>query len=145
MYPGIHAEKKPDHPAVVMGRSGEVVTYGELETRSNQLASFWRSKGIKEGDHVAIFLENHPLYLEAVWAGLRSGLYVTAINSFLTTPEVAYILNDCGALALVTSRAKQEIVMQLDGENAAPQLRSRLMMDGIVPGFEGYEEALASE
>jgi len=145
MYPGIHAEKKPDHPAIVMGRSGEVVSYGELEARSNQLARFWRSAGIKEGDHVAIFLENHPRYLEAVWAGLRSGLYVTAINSFLTAPEVAYILNDCGAFALVTSRAKREIVRFLEGENAVPLLRSRLMIDGTSDGFDGYEDALASE
>jgi acyl-CoA synthetase (AMP-forming)/AMP-acid ligase II len=128
-----------------MGRSGEIVTYGELETRSNQLARLWRSAGIREGDHVAVFLENHPHYLEVVWAGLRSGLYVTAINSFLTAPEVAYILNDCGALALVTSRTKQEIVAQLEAENATPLLRSRLMMDGASCGFESYEEATASE
>jgi long-chain acyl-CoA synthetase len=145
MYPGTHAEKKPDHPAVMMGSSGEVVTYAELEARSNQLARFWRSAGIKEGDHVAIFLENHPRYLEAVWAGLRSGLYVTAINSFLTAPELAYILNDCGALALVTSRAKQQIVSQLEGVNSAPQLRCRLMMDGTTAGYDAYEAALESE
>jgi long-chain acyl-CoA synthetase len=145
MYPGTPAEKKPDHPAIVMARSGEVVTYGELEARSNQLARFWRSAGLEEGDHVAIFLENHPRYLEVVWAGLRSGLYVTAINSFLTAPELAYILNDCEAIALVTSHAKQEIVAQLTGENAVPRVRSRLMIDETVSGFDSYESALASE
>lgn len=145
MYPGTHAEKKPDHPAIIMGGSGECVTYGELEARSNQLARFWRATGIREGEHVAILLENHPRYLEVVWAALRSGLYITAVNSFLTAPEVAYILEDCGALALVTSRAKQEIVVQLEAANALPRLRSRLMMDGTCTGFEAYEDALASE
>jgi acyl-CoA synthetase (AMP-forming)/AMP-acid ligase II len=145
MYPGTHAEKNPDKAAVTMARSGVVVTYGELETRSNQLARLWRSAGLREGDHVAIFLENHPRFLEAVWAGLRSGLYVTAINSFLTAPELAYILNDCGALALVTSQAKSEIVSRLEGENAAPGLRSRLMVDGTLSGFDAYEDAIASE
>ncbi len=145
MYPGTHAATKPNHPAVVMGRSGESVSYRELDERSNQLARAWRAAGLRPGDHVAVFLENHPRYLEAVWAGLRSGLYVTAINSFLTAPEVAYILEDCEAKALVTSLAKKEIVAQLHAENAAPGLQTRLMMDGTVPDFEAYEAALEAE
>jgi long-chain acyl-CoA synthetase len=145
MYPGDHAEKKPDHPAIVMGRSGEIVTYADLEMRSNALAHYWRSLGLEPGDHVALFTENHPRYMEAVWAGLRSGLYVTAINSFLTAPEVAYIVNDCEATALVTSRAKQDTVTQLHDENDIPRVRSRLMMDGTAPGYDSYEDALASQ
>jgi long-chain acyl-CoA synthetase len=145
MYPGIHAETKPDHPAVIMGRSEETVSYGQLGARSNQLARFWRSTGLKEGDHVAIFLENHPRYMEVVWAGLRSGLYVTAINSFLTAPELSYILNDCQAKALVTSAAKREVIAQIEGELAAPNVQSRLMMDGIHAGFDPYEEALETQ
>ncbi len=145
MYPGTHAEKKPDHPAVIMGRSEEVVTYGQLDARSNQLARVWRSAGLKEGDHIAVFLENHPRYMEVVWAGMRSGLYVTAINSFLTAPELSYIINDCQAKALVTSHAKQELIAQLQGEFVTPQVQSRLMMDGAHPGFDSYEESLATQ
>ena len=142
MYPGIHAEKKPDHPAVIMGGSGQVVTYGELGARSNQLARVWREAGLQTGDHVAIFLENHPRYMEVVWAGMRSGLYVTAINCFLTAPELSYILNDCQAKAIVTSAAKEEIIAQLDGELAAPNIQSRLMMDGAQHGYDAYEDAI---
>ncbi|HEB90076.1 MAG TPA: acyl-CoA synthetase [Deltaproteobacteria bacterium] len=144
MYPGTHAEQRPDHPAIVMGRSGEVVTYAELEERSNRLARHWRSIGLREGDHVAVFAENHPRYMEVVWAGLRSGLYVTAINSFLTAPELAYILNDCEARAFVTSRARAEIASRLQEDDAIPGVQDRLMMDGTVPGFQSYEDALAA-
>jgi acyl-CoA synthetase (AMP-forming)/AMP-acid ligase II len=145
MYPGTYVESKPDHAAIIMGRSEETVTYRELEARSNQLARLWRGAGLREGDHIAIFLENHPRYLEVVWAGLRSGLYVTAINSFLTAPELSYILNDCQAQALVTSHAKQDIVAQLDSEHATPAVHSRLMMDGVMTGYESYEQAIDSE
>jgi acyl-CoA synthetase (AMP-forming)/AMP-acid ligase II len=145
MYPGTYAESKPEQPAIIMGRSEETVTYGELEARSNQLARLWRSAGLREGDHIAIFLENHPRYMEVFWAGMRSGLYVTAINSFLTAPELSYILNDCQAQALVTSHAKQDIVEKLEGDNAVSGVHSRLMMDGVIPGYESYEQAIASE
>ena len=144
MYPGDHVEKFPEKPAVVMARSGETVSYGELEGRSNQLARLLRETGLREGDHIAVFMENHARYLEVVWGGLRSGLYVTAINSFLTPPELAYIVNDCGAAALVTSRAKAELVSELDGENATPAIHTRLMTDDAIDGFDAYEDAIAS-
>src|SRR5437879_5866424 len=114
MYPGTHAERVPDRPALVMGTSGEVVTYAQLDERSNRLAHLLRDAGLSRGDHMALFMENNPRYLEVVWAALRSGLYITAINSHLTAPEVAYILEDCDARALVTSAAKADVAGELD-------------------------------
>ncbi|HSS10349.1 MAG TPA: AMP-binding protein, partial [Acidimicrobiales bacterium] len=84
MYPGLHAKERPDKPAIIMGRSGDVVTYGQLDARSNQLAHLWRSAGLRRGDHVGVMMENHSRYFEVVWAALRSGLYITPINSFLS-------------------------------------------------------------
>ena len=66
MYPGIHGKEQPDKPAVIMGGSGQVVTYGELDARSNQLAHLWRSAGLRRGDHVAVMMENHPRYFDVV-------------------------------------------------------------------------------
>ena len=145
MYPGDHAETAPERPAVVMAGSGDVVTFGELDARSTQLARLLREAGLRRGDHMAIFMENQPRFMEILWAGLRSGLYVTAINSFLTAPEVAYIVNDCEAKALVTSAAKASVATQLEGENATPNLHTRLMTDGAASGFDAYEDAIASQ
>src|SRR4051794_10464519 len=81
--PDVYARTTPGRAAVVMARSGEVVTYRELEERSNRLASRFRSYGLAPGDHIAVFMENPPRYLEVVWAAQRSGLYFTPVNSFL--------------------------------------------------------------
>ena len=77
MYPGRHAEARADQPAIVMARSGETVTYRELEARSNRLAHLLRAIGLKRLDHYAIFMENHPRFVECCAAGERSGLYYT--------------------------------------------------------------------
>src|SRR6516165_1393906 len=143
MYPGIHGKEQPDKPAVIMGGSGQVVTYGELDARSNQLAHLWRSAGLRRGDHVAVMMENHPRYFEVVWAALRSGLYITPINSFLSPAEASYIVKDSGARSLVTTRAKADTVSRLTGDNDAPAVKTRLMIDGSVAGFEPYESAVA--
>lgn len=142
MYPGTHAETTPDKPAVIMGQSGAVLTYRELDERSTRLARLLREAGLSRGDHIALFMENQLRFPEVVWAALRSGLYITTINSFLTAPEVAYILNDCEARALVTSAAKASVVAALTGDDAAPNVRTRLMVDGTIEGFDAYETAI---
>jgi long-chain acyl-CoA synthetase len=38
VHPGVFAAKEPDRPAVIMGAAGTVVTYAELEARSNRVA-----------------------------------------------------------------------------------------------------------
>lgn len=112
MYPGAHAATRPDHPAVIMGRSGEVITYRQLDERSNQLARLWADAGLTRGDHVAIFSENQPRYFEVMWAALRSGLYITTINSYLAAEEVAYILTDSGTRSLVTTTAQADVAAE---------------------------------
>src|SRR4029077_11662754 len=102
-HPGAWAATRPDHPAVVMAGSGATLTYRDLDEQSNQLAHVLRERGLRRGDHLAIVLGNHLQYFTVVWAALRSGLYYTPVNWHLTAPEVAFIVADCEARAVVTS------------------------------------------
>ena len=142
MYPGIHAASRPDHPAVIMGQSGEVVTYRQLDERSNQLARLWRDRGLTRGDHVAIFSENQPRFFEVMWAALRSGLYVTTVNSYLSPEEVAYILNDSGARSLVTTNAKADVAAE--ALKNAPGVELALLIGEPDARFEQYVDAIAT-
>jgi len=141
MYPGKWAQEFPDKPAVINSVTGAHVTYKQLDDRSNQLAQLWWEQGLRTGDHVAVFLENHLNYLEVVWAALRSGLYITSINRYLTTEEAGYILNDCEAQSVVASAR----IIEADGLKAyAPRCASWLSIDGGLDGYQDYEEALAT-
>src|ERR1700744_3631337 len=111
MYPGKHAASDPTRAAVIMAGSGETITYGELEVRSNRLAHLLRQQGLKPLDHYSIYMENHPRYVECCSAGDRSGLYYTCINSFLTPEELAYIVNNSESKVLITAQAKREVAL----------------------------------
>ena len=95
MYPGEHAQKTPDKAAYIMGSSGEVVTYAQLDERSNRCARLLREIGLRPGASVAILLENDPRFFEPCWAAQRSGLYYTPIAKHLRAEEIEYIVNDC--------------------------------------------------
>jgi long-chain acyl-CoA synthetase len=143
MWPAPHAAKNPGKAAIVMAGSGAVVTYRELDDRSNQLAQLLRDRGIGFGDHIALFMDNNPLYLEVAWAAQRSGIYFTPINYHFNAEEVAYIVDDCDARALVTSVALGDIASELVGLLPA-RLDTRLVVGGSLDGFEAYDDAIAS-
>jgi acyl-CoA synthetase (AMP-forming)/AMP-acid ligase II len=143
MYPGTHGKTSPDKPAVIMGGSGQTVTYGELDQGSNQLAHLLRSRGINPGDSIAICMENNAAYLTTTWAAQRSGLYYTAASSRLTPGELEYIVNDCGAQAFITSYDKRDLAAEL--LDKMPNVHTRLMIGGTIDGFESYEEATSGQ
>jgi long-chain acyl-CoA synthetase len=142
VYPGKWAQEYPDKPAVIHAESGETISYRELDDRSNRLAQLMRARGLQPGDHAAVFLENHLRYFEVVWAAMRSGLYLTTVNRYLTADEAGYILDDCGARVLIASKYLAAVARELPA--LAPGCETRLMIDGTEPGFEAYEDAIAT-
>ena len=143
MYTGAWVEQKRDTPAIVMAGSGETISYGELERRSNRLAHYLRGQGLGRLDHYSIFMENHVRYVECCAAGERSGLYYTCINSYLQPDEVAYLLQNSQSQVLITSTAKLEIARQAVA--ATPAIARCLVVDGPGDGdrFVNLDEALA--
>ena len=139
MYPGRWGVETPDKAAVINSQTGETVTFRELNERSNQLAQLFHAKGLRRGDHVALFMENQLPYFEIVWAALRSGLYMTAVNRYLTTEEAGYIVDDCGAKVLITSAALQAADRLRE---YAPNCDTWLSLNGGHSGYEDYAQAI---
>lgn len=142
MYPGTHARTSPERAAVVMAGSGRTLTYAELEDRSARVANVFRDAGLKAGDAVALLSDNTPEAFEVYWAALRAGMYITAVNSHLTATEVAYIVDDCGARALVVSARLGDLPGDVLGLVRGADVR--LCFGGTVDGYTDYEASLAA-
>src|SRR5262249_31576637 len=141
MYPGIHAVERPDKPAVIMG-SGEVVTYRELDARSNRCARLLRSRGLGHGSAIGVWLKNCAAYYDPCWAAQRSGLYYPPISTPVTPDEVEYIARDCAAEAMFVSAEFSELARAL--RERLPRVRAWFAVGGEIPGCERYEAAVAS-
>ncbi|MGA0601609.1 acyl-CoA synthetase [Caulobacter sp. KR2-114] len=141
MHPYIHAKSTPDKPAVIMSGSGDVVTYAQLDARSNQGAHLFRSLGIGQGDSIAIFMDNTARYHEVLWAAQRAGLRFTCISSKLTAGELEYIVKDCEAKALIASAGVADVAVE-----AAPLIGGvkLFMCDGAVAPYASFEDARAA-
>jgi long-chain acyl-CoA synthetase len=141
MYPGAHVDSQPDKPAVIMASTGAVQTYAELDAAANRLSRVLRAAGVEPGDHVALCMENHPRYLEVAWGCHYAGAIYTAASSRLTSHELAYIINDCGAAVFITSAQLADQAAEVLAHT--PGVTLRLMLDGTIDGYGSYEDAVA--
>lgn len=142
MYPSYHADKTPDKPAIIMASSGQIITYLELESTSNQIAHLFRKLGLKRGDHIAFILENHPQFFCICWAAQRAGLYYTAISHRLQYQEVAYIIEDSGSKLLITSKAQAEVAQKYRAEHQHSADIELFMLDGCIAGYSSWDDAV---
>ena len=142
MFPGVHTAAQPDKPAIILAGTGETITYSQLDAEANRVSRVFREAGLAPGDHVAWCLENHRNFLPLAWGAYYAGLVYTPISSRLTTDEIAYIIDNSGAKAFITSRYKAaqaaELLDRMDG------VALRLMMDNVIDGYESYEQAVAA-
>jgi len=141
MYPGVYARTRPDHPAVIMTGSGATVTYAELDRRSNRLARLLRAAGLGVDDVVAVVAENRAEWADLIWATQRSGLCLAPINRHLSGEDLAAVLADARARAVVTTPQHAAAVREALG--ALPSVTVRLCLGGGALGFDDYDTAIA--
>ncbi len=131
----------PDGIAYRMLEGGETVSWSELELRTRKCAAVLLEHGLRVGDGIAVYLENHLRYFEILWSAHRIGLYYTTISRHLKAAEVLHVVHDCGARALFTSQALLDAAPAIE---AATGSMVRLVLDGDRAGFLSYEAALAA-
>src|SRR5437762_22517 len=124
------AKEQPDTLALLTlaadGSEVRRLTAGELLASANQLVHGLRALGLKAGDTIATVLRNEAAMIEVVLAATQAGLYVTPINLHLAAPEIAYILADSDAKAVIVSGDEAE------GEEPAAFWR-RALADSTIP------------
>jgi long-chain acyl-CoA synthetase len=129
------AQTVPDHAALIF--RGEPTTWRELDALVSSAAAGLRALGLEPGDRVGLQLGNVPAFPVAYFGVLRAGLVAVPLNPGYTHDELAHVLGDSGARALV-----------VDGAGAATAGRLAAELDAlehvVVAGQgDGDEESAA--
>ena len=137
-HPSVHARTDPAKPALIVAETGETISFGALDARSNRAAHVFRARGLKVGDTIALCLENTPEFYDIAWGAQRAGLFFVCISTKLTAPEVDYILRDSGAALIVLSASLANVAAGLPGDV------ERFSVGGSIEGWEAWESAVAA-
>ncbi|MDH5540283.1 MAG: acyl-CoA synthetase, partial [Rhizobacter sp.] len=96
------AEVFGDLPAVVHG--ARRLSWAQVRDRSARLAAALRAAGVAHGDTVSVMLPNTPEMVEAHYAVPAIGAVLNTLNTRLDAALLAWQMNHCEALVLITDR-----------------------------------------
>ncbi len=137
--------KSRGHTAVVF--RDEELGYEQLAERIDRLASALRERAVSRGDRVAYLGNNHPSFIEALFATTRLGAVFVPLNTRLSVPELEFQLGDSGVELLISSSALEAsaagAVATLPVHRLVVQ-EDDSRVDPLPEEAEDYEHALAT-
>lgn len=117
------AQKYPDKKAVWYKNQWR--TYREIDLLANKLGNHLKDCGVGKGDRVALLVENSFDYIIGYYAILKIGAITVALNTETTSESLSYLLNDSGAIALITQTRYSKYLIPALGKT--PHLRELIL------------------
>jgi amino acid adenylation domain-containing protein len=117
-----HAALEPGRPAI--GYNDELLTYSELNNRTNQLARLINRSGIRGGQLLGILLNRSPLMAISILAAWKVGCAYIPIDTNQPVQRIKGMLKDAHAAALLTRAG--HLHQELEG---TPDLRLIVLDD----------------
>ncbi len=139
------ATNQPDHVAVVVG--DKEMRWRDLDDRAARVASAIGQRGIGHGGKVAQLMYNCPEYLESSYAAFKVRASTVNVNYRYQAAEVAHVLADSGAEALIFHGCFSEVVAE--AYRLVPNLRVLIQVNGgdnvaLLEGAVDYEYLVES-
>ncbi|TYT27329.1 long-chain fatty acid--CoA ligase [Luteimonas viscosa] len=111
----ISARRYPSRPATLY--YGGELTYAQLDAQALALAGFLQQRcGVARGDRVALFMQNCPQFVVALYAILRADAVVVPVNSMNRLEEVRHIVRDSGARTALVAQELAPELLPLKGD-----------------------------
>ncbi|MBK8551797.1 MAG: amino acid adenylation domain-containing protein [Ignavibacteria bacterium] len=98
-----HAEKTPDSPAIFFG--SEKLTYKELNERSNKLAHYLISKGVKDETLIPICMDRSAGMIIGILGVLKSGGAYVPVDPEYPDERIRFMLEDTDAAIVLSSKS----------------------------------------
>ncbi len=88
-----------DKPCLIHGET--VISWGDFNRRTNNLARRLLNRGAQAGDKVAFYMRNHPAYMETLAACFKARLTHVNVNYRYVDDELWYILDNSDSKVVV--------------------------------------------
>lgn len=123
---------------------GEHYSFAQLYEKANNLASYLINSGIKRGDRVAIYMNNSWSCIVSIYGISLAGGVFLVVNPQTKANKLNYILNDCGAKAILSEAIlKDELYSALEGLTCIQKIiiqNSQELKNTLPFAFESFEE-----
>jgi len=127
-----HADAQPQKTALVCASTR--LTYAQVEAQANRLAHALRANGLQRGDRVVLYLPNSVELAVGIFGALKAGGAFVVVNHTTKAAKLAYILQDCGAQALITGgRQSRQAASALENLAGSGIPQTLILTSGEAP------------
>ncbi len=112
-------DKNADKPAIIY--HGEILTFGQLESKARSIGAFLQNKGLERGDRVILYTPEKLPFLIIHLGIILSGGVSLPLNFSFTKNEMLYFINDSGAHFVFASGEQASLIKQI--KDCCPKLR----------------------
>ena len=107
---------------------GRAVSYAEVAQRANRLGNALLARGVQMEQRVLLALPDRPEFAEAFWGAMKIGAVPVPVGDALPADELAFMLEDSRARAVIASGAAAAEIGQ--GRTRHPALQTLIVVDG---------------
>jgi benzoate-CoA ligase len=127
--------------AVIDANQGTHATYADVLAAVNRTGNALLARGVRQEERVMILLPDCPEFVFTFFGAMKIGAVPVPVNTLLTPPEYAYLLNDCRARVLVVSREQRPAIDAVRSD--VRHLEHVLEVGAASAGHDGLHAALA--
>ncbi|MET3576757.1 long-chain-fatty-acid--CoA ligase [Bhargavaea ullalensis] len=110
----VHQTSQEEPEKIAYHFMGKDTTYAEFDQTIGRFASGLAELGVGEGDHVAFLLGNTPHFLISLYATMRLGATAVPVNPIYSPEEIAFIVNNSDAKAVIALDAMLPMIEKAD-------------------------------
>lgn len=133
------AARAGEHAALI--HQDRPISYAALDERADKVTASLAALGIRKGDRVALMVQNIPAFVEVYYGILRSGAVAVPMNVGYTSDEVAHILSDAEARAIVIAEPFCGVIDGL--RDTLAMLDHVIVVGSARMGSQSYDQFLA--
>ena len=144
------AKRHPDKHAVV--KDDAFLTFGQLNSRANQLANGLLALGVRPGDRIAILSQNCLEFVVVASGVAKCGAVLVPVNFRYKKTELVYLTRNCEPKLLFFSPDFKSLIADVVNE-ISPSIRLATLfgtplipgldLDGIIAGQAASEPAVS--
>jgi long-chain acyl-CoA synthetase len=135
----------PDKAFLLSEADGRQFTYVEFEAAVGRTAAMLGTHGIAKGDVISLLMPNSAEYIIGYFACWQLGALAGPVNSMLKEHEIAFVMNNSEAKAILVHSEFRDRIESIKGE--LPHLRVVIMFDNEtdatreIRGYAGLRPA----
>ncbi len=137
------AKKNPDKLAMVhidKNKTERFLTFNDMKRKSNQVANYFKSLGIKKGDRVMLVLKRHYQFWYAILALHKLGAVAIPATNLLVAHDFEYRFNAAGVSAIICT-GDGKVAEEVDlAQKDCPTLKTKVIVGRELSGWKNFDE-----